>query len=133
MLSALSTSAAEQFLVLYFWMEEQLIEFPHFSFMQAEMTIQRSLHPMLVRAFEGAKIYGGGFTFDDTDSKGVATSIAEMYRLIHGDARNAERVFPYIGGEEVNDSPTQALPPLRYQLRRFPLGADATGQMWFEL
>jgi hypothetical protein len=32
--------------------------------------------------------------------------IAEMHRLIAKDPRNAERIFPYIGGEEVNDSPT---------------------------
>ena len=29
-------------------------------------------------------------------------------RLIAKDPRNAERIFPYIGGEEVNDSPTHA-------------------------
>ena len=49
-----------------------------------------------------------GFTFDDTDTKGVASPIAEMHRLIAKDPRNAERIFPYIGGEEVNDSPTHA-------------------------
>ena len=49
-----------------------------------------------------------GFTFDDRDAKGVATPIAEMNRLIARDPRNAERIFPYIGGEEVNDSPTHA-------------------------
>ena len=49
-----------------------------------------------------------GFTFDDTDTKGVATSLAEMQRLIEEDPRNAEVIFPYIGGEEVNDSPTHA-------------------------
>jgi hypothetical protein len=88
------------------------------------------LAPNVGKAFEGAKIYGGGFTFDDTDSKGVATSIAEMYRLIHGDARNAERVFPYIGGEEVNDSPTQAHHRYVINFEDFPLERAATGQMW---
>ena len=51
-------------------------------------------------------VLGMGFTFDDTDTKGVASPIAEMHRLIAKDPRNAERIFPYIGGEEVNDSPT---------------------------
>jgi hypothetical protein len=46
-----------------------------------------------------------GFTFDDTDKDGIASPIAEMHRLIAKDKRNAERIFPYIGGEEVNDSP----------------------------
>ncbi len=60
------------------------------------------------KSFQGSIILGMGFTFDDTDKKGVATPIAEMHRLIEKDPRNAERIFPYIGGEEVNDSPTHA-------------------------
>src|SRR5208337_297092 len=36
------------------------------------------------------------------------TPIAEMRRLIAEDPRNAERIFPNIGGEDVNDSPTHA-------------------------
>ena len=47
-----------------------------------------------------------GFTFDDSNPD--ATSIAEMQRLIEKDPRNQERIFPYIGGEEVNSSPTHA-------------------------
>jgi len=49
-----------------------------------------------------------GFTFDDTDTKGVSSSLAEMERLINKNPRNAERIFPYIGGEEINESPTHA-------------------------
>ena len=60
------------------------------------------------KSFQGAVVVGMGFTFDDTDTKGVASPIAEMHRLIANDPRNAERIFPYIGGEEVNDSPTHA-------------------------
>jgi hypothetical protein len=45
-----------------------------------------------------------GFTFDDTNPE--ATSLDEMRRLIESNPRNQERIFPYIGGEEVNDSPT---------------------------
>ena len=59
-------------------------------------------------SFQGAVVVGMGFTFDDTDKKGVASPIAEMHRLIAKDPRNAERIFPYIGGEEVNDSPDHA-------------------------
>ena len=58
------------------------------------------------KSFLGSKVYGQGFIFDDTDTKGMASSIAEMDRLIAKDPRNAERIFAYIGGEEVNDSPT---------------------------
>jgi hypothetical protein len=59
-------------------------------------------------SFKGVDINGMGFTFDDGDSKGVATSLQEMRHLIADDPRNAERIFPFIGGEEVNESPTQA-------------------------
>jgi hypothetical protein len=60
------------------------------------------------RSFLGAKTYGQGFIFDDTDTKGVATPLAEMLRLIEADPKSQEVIFPYIGGEEVNTSPTHA-------------------------
>ncbi|MGP0065902.1 MAG: Eco57I restriction-modification methylase domain-containing protein, partial [Isosphaeraceae bacterium] len=60
------------------------------------------------KSFVGSYVLGMGFTFDDTDTKGVANPIALMHELIQKDPRNAERIFPYIGGEEVNDSPTHA-------------------------
>ena len=58
------------------------------------------------KSFQGSIVLGMGFTFDDTDNKGVASSLAEMQRLIQSDPRNGEVIFPYIGGEEVNTSPT---------------------------
>ncbi len=58
--------------------------------------------------FVGSYVLGMGFTFDDTDRNGVATPLAEMQRLIESDPRNREVIFPYIGGEEVNTSPTHA-------------------------
>lgn len=58
------------------------------------------------KSFQGSIVLGMGFTFDDDNED--ATSIAEMHRLIEKDPRNAERIFPYIGGEEVNDSPTHS-------------------------
>ena len=57
------------------------------------------------RSFAGSFILGMGFTFDDTDRKNVASSLAEMHRLIAKDPRNGERIFPFIGGEEVNTTP----------------------------
>ncbi len=50
------------------------------------------------RTFGGAKIYGQGFVLlpEERDA------------LIHKSRRNGERIFPYIGGEEVNDSPCHA-------------------------
>ena len=60
------------------------------------------------QSFQGSIVLGMGFTFDDTDQSGVANSLAEMHRLVAKDPRNAERIFPYLGGEEVNTSPTHA-------------------------
>jgi N-6 DNA Methylase len=60
------------------------------------------------KSFQGPIPLGMGFTFDDTDTSGVASPISEMYRLLAKDPRNAERIFPYIGGEEINNSPTHA-------------------------
>ena len=59
------------------------------------------------KSFVGCCVLGMGFTFDDTDKKGVATPIADMERLIEENPRNREVIFPYIGGEEINRSPTQ--------------------------
>ncbi len=56
------------------------------------------------KSFQGSIVLGMGFTFDDSNPD--ATPIAQMHRLIEKDAKNAERIFPYIGGEEVNTSPT---------------------------
>jgi len=58
------------------------------------------------KSFVGSYVLGMGFTFDDSNPD--ASSIAEMHRLIEQDPRNQERIFPYIGGEEVNTSPTHS-------------------------
>ncbi len=65
--------------------------------------------PLLANAeksFQGSKIYGQGFTFDDSNAD--ATPIAEMHRLIAANPKNQEVIFPYIGGSEVNSSPIHA-------------------------
>ncbi|WP_431658373.1 type IIL restriction-modification enzyme MmeI [Pantanalinema rosaneae] len=58
------------------------------------------------KSFVGSYVLGMGFTFDDSNPD--ATPIAEMHRLIEKHPRNTERIFPYIGGEEVNSSPTHS-------------------------
>jgi hypothetical protein len=60
------------------------------------------------RSFQGSIVLGLGFTFDDTNTKGVATAISEMQRLLAEEPECREVIFPYIGGEEVNTSPTHA-------------------------
>lgn len=49
-----------------------------------------------------------GFTFDDAGKIGTVTPIADMQRMISANPRNAERIKPYIGGEEVNGDPRHA-------------------------
>jgi hypothetical protein len=56
------------------------------------------------RAGTGSKIYGQGFLFADDDPE--ASTIAEMQQLIATNPRCRARIFPYIGGEEINESPT---------------------------
>lgn len=82
------------------------------------------------KSFQGSIILGMGFTFDDTDTKGVATPLAELQRLISKDARNAERVFPYLGGEEVNTSPIHA--PHRFVINfgDYPLRREELSNTW---
>lgn len=82
-------------------------------------------------SFQGSKIYGNGFTFDDTDTSGVASSMADMERLIAKDPRNREVIFPYIGGEEVNTSPAHA--HHRYVSNFFDRDEDECRQLWPDL
>ena len=69
-----------------------------------------------------------GFTFDDRNPD--ATSLAEMERLIAQDPRNQERIFPYIGGEEVNSSPTHS--HHRYVIN-FGEMSEAEARQWPDL
>ena len=84
------------------------------------------------KSFQGSIVLGMGFTFDDSDRKGVATPLAEMRRLLEDNLRNKEAIFPYIGGEEVNTSPTHAhhryvINFRDYPLRRADADADSGG------
>jgi hypothetical protein len=84
------------------------------------------------KAFQGSIVLGMGFTFDDVAAaKGESESLETMRALIANDPRNAERIFPYIGGEEINNSPTHA--HHRYVIDFFdrPLRRDSTFRSWF--
>ena len=82
------------------------------------------------KSFQGNIMLGMGFTFDDTDSKGIATPLAEMRRLIAEDPRNEEVIFPYIGGDEVNSSPTHAHHRYVINFRDWPLRREELGDNW---
>jgi hypothetical protein len=60
------------------------------------------------RSFQGSILLGKGFAFDDTDPDSTASPLSLMDDIIARDSRNSELILPYIGGEEVNDSPTHS-------------------------
>ena len=82
------------------------------------------------KSFIGSYVLGMGFTFDDTDAKGVANSLAEMEHLIAKDPRNAERILPYLGGEEVNASPTHSHHRYVINFADFPLRRQTMDGKW---
>jgi hypothetical protein len=111
------------------------------------------------KSFIGSYVLGMGFTFDDENLGKGSSPVAEMHRLIAKDPRNAERIFPYLGGEELNSSPTHAhhrfvinfaqmteqearqwpdlmavveqrVKPERLQLRDNPIGRRRKGYWW---
>lgn len=64
-------------------------------------------HPLRAnagRAFKGHEPYGDGFVFEDGNPKANPLSALTTLRA---DPRNRERIFPYLGGEELNASPSQ--------------------------
>jgi len=64
------------------------------------------------KCFKGVELYGQGFLFDDSDNK--ATPIATMQAIVSNDDRYRHLIHPYLGGEELNSSPTQQ--PKRYAI-----------------
>ncbi len=83
-------------------------------------------------SFTGAKIYGQGFTFDDKDTRGLATSLEDMRGLLAENAKNEDVILPYIGGEEVNADAAQAHHRYVINFEDFPLRREETGESWLE-
>lgn len=86
------------------------------------------------KAFNGSKIYGQGFLFDDEEArKGLSSSISDMRLLISKEPRNADLIFPYIGGEEVNTDPLHKYH--RYVIDFFdrPLGRREGLGIWMSM
>jgi hypothetical protein len=82
-------------------------------------------------SFEGSKIYGSGFTFDDEGhAKGETESLDRMHELIESDPRNAERIFPYLGGDEINNDPQHSHHRFVIDFEDFPLKRDPSLTPW---
>ena len=82
------------------------------------------------KAFIGNVVLGMGFTFDDQDAKGIATPLVEMGRLAENNETNRERIFPFLGGEELNNSPTQIHHRFVINFEDFPLCRDDSPNRW---
>ena len=82
------------------------------------------------KSFQGSIVLGMGFTFDDTDKSGVANPLSLMHELIAKDSSNAERIFPYIGGEEINGRTDEE--PTRWIINfgSMPRCRDTLGTLW---
>ena len=89
-----------------------------------------TLQPNTGKSFQGTIVLGMGFTFDDAEVEDGANPLAEMERVIAKSPRNAERIFPFIGGSEVNDSPTQSHHRYVINFFDFPLRRTDLGYLW---
>ena len=89
-----------------------------------------SLHANAGKSFVGSYVLGMGFTFDDTDTTGVASSLDKMQRLVDKDPRNAKRILPYLGGQEINSSPMHKHHRYVINFRDYPLRRDDMGVSW---
>lgn len=94
--------------------------------------INSMLKPSLERAEATAlsSNAGGAFVGSYVLGMGFVLTPEERETLIHRDARNAERIFPYLGGQEVNTSPTQSFD--RYVINFGQLSLEEASQ-WPEL
>jgi hypothetical protein len=83
------------------------------------------------KAFVGSYILGMGFTFDENAAaSGESESLQAMSDLIKKDPRNNERIFPYLGGEEVNNDPRHSHHRFVIDFFDRPLSRDASLSPW---
>lgn len=86
------------------------------------------------KAFQGSIVLGIGFTFDNVAaSKGEAEPLDVMHNIINRDPRNKDRIFPYIGGEEISNEPRQSHRRFVIDFADFPLRRDPNLPSWSAL
>jgi hypothetical protein len=83
------------------------------------------------KSFIGSIVLGMGFTFEDGAGDSMANPISLMEEVIERNPCNRERIFPYIGGEEVNEKPTHAFD--RYVINFGELREDEARLGWPDL
>ncbi|MGH7986311.1 MAG: Eco57I restriction-modification methylase domain-containing protein, partial [Candidatus Binataceae bacterium] len=84
-------------------------------------------------AFNGTKIYGQGFIFDDiaANTSGTTSTLAEMAQLIANNACNESAIKPYVGGDEITSDPTHS--HYRYVINFDNLGETEARSTWPDL
>ncbi len=81
------------------------------------------------KSFQGNFVLGMGFTFDDTDKKGGPSTLTAMRTLLRANPANEEVIQPYIGGAELNTSPTHVHHRHVIDFRDYPLKRDKDLQL----
>jgi hypothetical protein len=77
----------------------------------------------------GSKIYGQGFLFDDEDPQASPASL--MVEILEKNPAARKRVLPYMGGSELNSSPS--LSPRRHVIYLSDIADEAGLKEWPEL
>ncbi|WP_162800773.1 type IIL restriction-modification enzyme MmeI [Acidibrevibacterium fodinaquatile] len=86
----------------------------------------------LGKAFMGTKITGIGFTFDDREaSRGNAASLKDMADLLTSHPNYEEVIFPFMGAEEVNNTPDHSF--RRYVIDVADVSEATARERWPEL
>ena len=70
---------------------------------------------------------------DDASARGKASSLGQMRRLIVSDQRNGERIYPDLGGEEVNTSPLHAHHRWCIDFNDYPLCREVMPRTWSQM
>src|SRR5215216_3804666 len=83
------------------------------------------------RHSKGVIILGMGFTFDDVAAgKGEAENLETMHVLVKKHPHNADRIFSYLGGEEVNNDPAHKHHRYVINFADFPLRREKKEIPW---
>ena len=83
-------------------------------------------------SFVGSFLRGMGFTFDDKDPRDAATPLSDMRRLIRENGRNAQVIYPYIGGSEINTHPAHTHHRYVINFWNYPMRRADLGNGWHD-
>lgn len=82
------------------------------------------------KSFVGSFLRGMGFTFDDRSTSDVTTPLSVMSQLIEESSSNRHAILPFIGGEELNSSPTHSHHRYVINFEDYPLMRTQMDEQW---